>query len=439
MAVSARQAAYQVLMRCRKSGAWSEDAVSSEISKCGLDHRDGALCSRIAIGVMQNTELLDYYIGSYCSMPLKKLDPRLLDILRLSAYQLLFMDKIPVSAAVNEGVTLCKKQVNQKAAGLCNAVLRRIGENRENMPAISAETPIEYLSVRYSHPKWMIEELAEEYGYEFTEQFLSANNEVPPVFAHGNTLRENVDLMRDLRELGAEPSNLEGTVILDSTAGMTETEAFKRGDFYIQDMAAKLAALVSDAQPGMTVLDSCAAPGGKTVAAAMLMENKGKIISCDIHEKKLRLIRENTARLGIDIVETRAMDARKPHEDMRNRFDLIIADVPCSGLGVIRRRPEIRRKSKEELDNLPMIQMEILEGLAPCLKDGGTLVYSTCTVRGKENEQLMQTFLQRHSEFTAEAFTLPAGIGEVANGMITFWPHIHNTDGFFVCKMRKRI
>ena len=180
---------------------------------------------------MQNTELLDHYIGSYCSMPLKKLDPRLLDILRLSAYQLLFMDKIPVSAAVNEGVTLCKKQVNQKAAGLCNAVLRRIGENRENMPAISAETPIEYLSVRYSHPKWMIEELVEEYGYEFTEQFLSANNEVPPVFAHGNTLRENVDLMRDLCELGAEPSNLEGTVILDSTAGMTETEAFKRGDF----------------------------------------------------------------------------------------------------------------------------------------------------------------------------------------------------------------
>ena len=439
MAVSARQAAFQVLMRCRKSGAWSEDAVSSEITKCGLDSRDGALCSRIAIGVMQNAELLDYYIGCYCSTPLKKLDPRLLDILRLSAYQLLFMDKIPVSAAVNEGVALCKKQVNQKASGLCNAVLRRIAENIENMPEIPGKPGVDYLSIRYSHPKWMVEELIGEYGYEFTEQFLAANNETPPVFAHSNTLRGNVDLMGDLQVLGAQESALKGTVVLDSTAGMTELEAFQRGDFYIQDMAAKLAALVSDARPGMTVLDSCAAPGGKTVAAAMLMENKGKIISCDIHEKKLRLIRENTARLGIDIVETRAMDARRPHEDMVNAFDLIIADVPCSGLGVIRRRPEIRRKSEAELDNLPNIQLDILEGLAPCLKDGGVLVYSTCTVRSKENEGLVKAFLERHAEFEAEAFTLPAGIGEVPAGMMTFWPHIHNTDGFFVCKLRKRI
>ena len=423
MAVSARQAAFQVLMRCRKNGAWSEDAVSSEITKCGLDQRDGALCSRIAIGVMQNTELLDYYIGCYCSMPLKKLNPRLLDILRLSAYQLLFMDKIPVSAAVNEGVALCKKQVNQKAGGLCNAVLRRIAENRENMPEIPGKPGAEYLSVRYSHPKWMAEELIAENGYDFAEQFLAANNQTPPVFAHTNTLKENVDLLHDLQEFGARSAGLDGTVILDTTAGMTETDSFKNGEFYIQDMAAKLAVLAGSACSGMTVLDSCAAPGGKTVGAAMLMENKGKIISCDIHEKKLRLIRENTQRLGIDIVETRTMDARKPHADMADRFDLIIADVPCSGLGVIRRRPEIRRKSESELNNLPQIQMDILEGLAPCLKNGGVLVYSTCTVRSKENELLVKEFLARHSEFEAEAFTLPGEFGEVQTGMMTFWPH----------------
>lgn len=439
MAVSARQAAYQVLMRCRKNGAWSEDAVSAEIERSGLDSRDGALCSRIAIGVMQNMELLDHYIGCYCSMALKKLDPRLLDILRLSAYQLLFMDKIPVSAAVNEGVALCKKQVNPKASGLCNAVLRRIAENREHMPEIPGNPGAEYLSIRYSHPKWFVEELIAEHGYEFTELFLAANNETPPVFAHSNTLRGAVDLMAELRELGAKPSALEGTVILDSTAGMTELQAFRRGDFYIQDMAAKLAALVSEARSGMTVLDSCAAPGGKTIAAAMLMENQGEIVSCDIHDKKLRLIRENTARLGIDIVETRAMDARKPQEDMTGRFDLIIADVPCSGLGVIRRRPEIRRKSESELNNLPSIQLDILEGLAPCLKPGGVLVYSTCTVRSRENALLVHEFLSNHKEFETEAFKLPAGIGEVPSGMMTFWPHIHNTDGFFVCKMRKRI
>ena len=439
MAISARQAAYQVLMRCRKSGAWSEDAVSSEIEKSGLDHRDGALCSRIAIGVMQNTALLDYYIGCYCSMPLKKLDPRLLDILRLSAYQLLFMDKIPVSAAVNEGVSLCKKQVNPKASGLCNAVLRRIAENRENLPEIPGKPGVDYLCVKYSHPKWLVEELVREHGYAFTEQFLKANNMTPPVYAHSNQLRENVDLLAELACLGAEPSVLNGSVILSSTAGMTELEAFRRGDFYIQDLAAKLAALAADAKPGMMVLDSCAAPGGKTIAAALKMENKGNIISCDIHEKKLRLIHENTQRLGIDIVETRSMDARKPHADMENRFDLIIADVPCSGLGVIRRRPEIRQKKKEELDNLPSIQLDILEGLAPCLKNGGVLLYSTCTVRSLENELLVREFLENHPEFKAEAFSLPCEIGVVESGMMTFWPHIHNTDGFFVCKLRKQI
>ena len=438
MAITARQAAYQVLMRCRKNGAWSEDAVSSEIAKCGLDSRDGALCSRIAIGVLQNTNLLDYYISCYCSTALKKLDPRLLDILRLSAYQLLFMDKIPVSAAVNEGVSLCKKQVNPKASGLCNAVLRRIAENRENLPEIPGKPGAEYLSVRYSHPLWMVEEMVAQHGYEFTEQALAANNEIPPVYAHSNTLHAHADLLESLQSFGAQPTQLNGSVALDTTSGVAQCETFLNGDFYIQDMAAKLAAFVGQACPNMTVIDACAAPGGKTIASAILMVNQGRIISCDIHEKKLRFIRENTQRLGINIVETRAMDARKPNDDLIGIADLIIADVPCSGLGVIRRRPEIRWKNREELDHLPAIQMDILEGLVPCLKPGGAIVYSTCTVRSKENELLVQQFLDKHSEFIAEAFTLPCGIGEAASGMMTFWPHLHNTDGFFVCKLRKR-
>ena len=439
MAVTARQAAYQVLMRCRKDGAWSEDAVSAEIAKCGLDSRDGALCSRIAIGVLQNIGYLDYYIGYYCSMPLKKLDPRLLDILRLSAYQLLFMDKIPVSAAVNEGVSLCKKQVNPKAAGLCNAVLRRIGENREQLPEIPGKPGAEYLSVRYSHPLWYVQELMEQYGLEFAQQVLEANNEIPPVYAHANPLCGDVCLTESLADFGAAAAALDGTVTLTTTAGIATCESFRKGEFYIQDLAAKLAGLVGDAKPGMTVLDACAAPGGKTMTAAMRMDNCGRIISCDVHEKKLRLIRENAQRLGVTIVETRAMDARKPMEDLTGIADLVIADVPCSGLGVIRRRPEIRNKSREELDRLPEIQLDILEGLAPCVKAGGVLVYSTCTVRSKENELLAEEFLRRHEEFVAEPFTLPCGIGDVDTGMMTFWPHLHGTDGFFVCKMRKRI
>ncbi len=437
MTGGARQTAYTVLMRCRKSGAWSEDAISSECIKAGLDMRDTALCSRIVMGVLQNLTLLDFRIAEYCATPLRKLDPRVLDILRLSAYQLLMMDKIPVSAAVNEGVQLCKRNGLARAAGLVNAVLRRLAEHRERLTEIPGKGTAAYLATKYSHPLWLVEEYVEQYGYDFAEQALSANNDRAPIYAHANSLRP-ADLMKELSAFGARETGLDGCVELESAAGIAGTEAFRSGQFYIQDIAAKLAALTADAQPGMTVLDACAAPGGKSIAAAMAMKNTGRVISCDIHEKKLNLIRENGTRLGISIIEPRAMDARRPQEDLVGAADLVIADVPCSGLGVIRRKPEIRWKPQEELARLPEIQRDILEGLAPCVKPGGILLYSTCTVRSRENEELAGKFLADHPEFSAESFVLPLGIGNVSEGMFTFWPHLHRTDGFFVCKMRKK-
>lgn len=437
MAVTPRQGAYRVLMRCRKAGAWSEDAINTEITNSGLNGRDAALCSKIALGVMQNTSLLDYYIGCYSNTPVQKLDPRVLDILRLSAYQIIFLDKIPTSAAVNEGVKLCKEQVNPKASGLVNAVLRRIGENKNTLPEIPGEGTGEYLAVKYSHPLWLVEEYLAAHGYDFTEAALAANNCQAPIHAHDNPLRGSGDLLTELEGFGAKTTGLPGCVELRTTAGLTDTAAFKEGRVYIQDMAARMAALAGDAKPGMTVLDACAAPGGKSIASAIRMENHGRVISCDIHEKKLRLIEENARRLGITIIETLAMDARRPYEGLKGSADLVIADVPCSGLGVIRRKPEIRWKKQEELDNLPGIQRDILEGLAPCVKAGGVMLYSTCTVRAKENEEQVQAFLETHPEFAPEPFTLPCGIGEVDKGMITLWPNIHGTDGFFICKMRR--
>ena len=438
MAGNPRQAAYRVLMRCRRSGAWSEDAISSEIQKTSLSGRDGALCSRIVLGVLQNRTWLDFIIGTYCATPTEKLDPRVLDILRLSAYQILFLDKIPVSAAVNEGVSLCRREVNPGAAKLVNAVLRRIGEHREQLPEVPGMGTEAYLATRYSHPLWLAEELAAEHGYAFAEAALAANNEQPPVYAHANPLRPGTDLLTALADFGAEPTDLPGCVSLRTTAGITETEVFRNGGCYIQDAAARMAALAGGAKPGMTVLDACAAPGGKSVASAMAMENRGRVISCDIHEKKLRLIRENAARLGINIIETRAGDARRPDADLTGIADLVIADVPCSGLGVIRRKPEIRWKDQAELDNLPAIQRDILEGLAPCVRAGGVLLYSTCTVRTRENGGTVSAFLADHPEFTPEGFILPGSIGEVPSGQITLWPHLHGTDGFYICKMRKK-
>lgn len=436
MADTARQTAFRVLTRCRKNGSWSEDTIRAEIKKSALNEKDTALCSKISMGVMQNIELLDFYIDSFCTTPVGKLDPKVLDILRLSAYQIAFLDKIPPFAAVDEGVKLCKAESNVKAAGLVNAVLRRIVEQRTALPEVPNPGTVQHLATKYSHPLWLAEECVAEYGYGFTEAFFAANNRQAPVFAHANPLKPAIDLLADLSEFGAEETDLAGCVRLRTANGITETKAFQSGAFYIQDKAARLAALAGEANPGMTVLDACAAPGGKSIASAMRMENRGRIISCDIHEKKLRLIEENAKRLGITIIESLAMDARIPYEGLKRGADLVIADVPCSGLGVIRRKPEIRRKPKEELERLPEIQLAILEGLAPCVKSGGVLLYSTCTILARENRGTVDAFLRTHPEFSLEAFHLPS-IGSVPEGYITMWPHLHDTDGFFVCKMRK--
>lgn len=430
MADTARQAAFRVLVRCRKNGVRSEDALNAELNKSALSEKDAALCGKIVMGVLQNQEYLDHYIDSFCTTAVQKLEPRVRDILRLSAYQILFLDKVPPFAAVDEGVKLCKTQGSPRAAGLVNAVLRRIAGARDNLPELPGKGTADYLSVRYSHPLWLAEELMAGYGYDFAEGFLAANNEQAPVFAHENPLRPGP------MPAGA-PTALPGCVALESAAGITETEAFRDGRFYIQDMAARLAAMAADARPGMTVLDACAAPGGKSVACAMAMENRGRVLSCDLQEKKLKRIEENARRLGITVIETMAMDARAPYTGLHGAADIVIADVPCSGLGVIRRKPEIRRKPREELDRLPAIQRDILEGLASCVKPGGVLLYSTCTVRRQENEETVQTFFQGHPEFQPEGFDLPV-TGSVPGGMVTLWPHVHGTDGFFICKMRKR-
>lgn len=437
MADTARQAVCRVLARCRKDGAWSEEAIRGEIHKSGLKESDAALCSKISMGVLQNSSLLDYYIGCYSNTPVEKLSPKVLDILRLSAYQILFLDKIPAFAAVNEGVKLCKTGETRKAAGLVNAVLRRIAEHRAELPEVPGKGTAQYLSIMYSHPLWLVETCVKEHGYDFTERFLAANNEQAPIFAHINPLKQERNLCTELSEFGAEPTAFPGCIRLRTTAGIAETAVFRDGAFYIQDLAARLATVAGDPQPGMTVLDACAAPGGKSVSCAMRMENRGRIISCDIHEKKLRMIQENAERLGITIIETMTMDARKPYDGMKHMADLVIADVPCSGLGVIRRKPEIRWKPETEINRLPEIQQDILEGLAPCVKAGGVLVYSTCTVRREENGDVIEAFLSRHPDFSPEAFDLQT-VGLVPEGRITLWPHIHGTDGFFICKMRKQ-
>ena len=435
----ARRAALTALQKWRKSDAWSDAALNTSIQRAGLDVRDAALASRICYGTIQNLALLDHVIQQCCDRPISKIEPQVLDILRIAAYQILFLDRIPVHAAVSEAVECCKASGSKRAAGFVNAVLRRIAALDGEIPNLPEKDTTAYLSVRYSHPLWYCALLVSEYGYEFAESALAANNAETPACLQCNQLR--IDASRLFAELKAAGYAVEmhpdlPDAMLCSGGDLTASQAFADGWFYVQDAAAKNAVLIADPQPGMRVLDACAAPGGKSFAAAIQMEDKGEIISCDIHEKKLSRLRTGADRLGFRCIRTHPMDARKPDLEASG-FDVVLADVPCSGLGVIRKKPEIRYKNEADLTALPAIQADILTGLAPLVKPGGVLLYSTCTVLKRENEDVVNAFLNSHRAFSLEPIRLPWL--NAPNGMHTFWPHIDGTDGFFVAKLRKQI
>ena len=337
---------------------------------------------------MQNKILCDYYISVFSTVKLNKIEPVVLDILELSLYQLLFLDKIPASAAVDEAVKLTKKFANPRAAGFVNAVLRKVSAAKGSLPEIKAQTKNEYLSIKYSHPPALVERLSKFLDSESLEKLLAANNEIPPVTAQVNTLK--TDAEKVLAALSAEGvsatrnSLLDDCVQISGLGSLESSEVFKGGLITIQDLAARLAVMAAEPREGQMVLDACAAPGGKSFMAAMLMRNKGSILAADINAKKLARIEEGAKRLGIDIIKTARIDATARNEDFIGRFDLVIADVPCSGLGIIRKKPEIRYKSMEEIGALPAIQLKILENLSNYVNKGGVLLYSTCTIiRGK--------------------------------------------------------
>lgn len=435
MQKSARDAALEILERCRRDKAWSGAAIDNSIKKYGFDRRDAAFVSRLCLGVMQNTRLCDFYIDNWCTT---KLEPKVRDILRLGVYQILFLDKVPDSAAVNESVALCRKSGNAKAAGLVNAVLRRVSDNKSNLPEIPDKGTAKHLAIKYSHPEWIANYIIALHGYEFAEEFLRANNTPPKLTIQVNTLKTGVEeyceLLRGCKIEYELSESVPGCIELSGGAAAA-LPGFEEGLFYVQDRAARCAAVIANPEKGMAVLDACSCPGGKSFAAAIAMLNEGSIRSCDIHEKKLNLVISGAERLGINIISTEAMDARTFSEDYEEKFDVVIADVPCSGIGVVAKKPEIRNKTWNEISSMPQIQADILENLSRYVKPGGVILYSTCTIIKEENEDVVSAFLGKRVDFKAEAFSL--GSIQAAEGMYTFWPNIDGTDGFFAAKLRK--
>lgn len=440
--MGARETALLTLDACEKQGAWSNAYLKKAIRRDGLDRRDAALASRLCFGVLQNKLLLDFYLGKFSNVKPEKLEPRVRQALRLGLYQLLFLDKVPEHAAVNESVALARKYSrNPRSAGLVNAVLRAFLRQKDALPAVEGRDALETLSLRHSHPRWLVEAFAARLGMDEAETLLRLNNEQPPTCAQVNVLKTTPEALgAALRasEAEAEPHPWLGNcLLLSGTGDLEQLDCFRAGDFYVQDTASRLAVLASGVKPGDRVLDACAAPGGKSFAAAIQMENEGEVVSCDIHPHKIGLMETGAARLGLTCIKAREQNAKTFVQEWVRSFDAVLADVPCSGLGIIRKKPDIRYKDPKPMEGLPAVQGGILDNVSRYVKPGGTLLYSTCTLLQRENEDVVTAFLADHPDFAPEPFTLPGPVG-ACGGMVTLWPQRHGTDGFFVAKLRRR-
>ena len=434
--MTAREAALRALVACEQQGAWSDGFLKKILRTAGLDSRDAALTTRLCFGVIQNRLLLDHYLGKLSTVKLEKMEPAVRNALRLGAYQVLFLDRVPDHAAVSEAVDLARKgSKNPRSAGLVNGVLRSLVRQKDSLE------PPEDPAVRYSHPRWLADLFTRRLGREEAAALMAADNGEPPTCAQVNTTKATVEAVADsLRAEGVEVAPhpwLPNCLLLSHTGSLEELTAFREGLFYIQDAAAKLAVLAADPREGMDVLDACAAPGGKSFAAAIAMDGRGKVVSCDIHPHKMDLIRAGAKRLGLDCITAQVLDGKECKEEYLDGFDLVLADVPCSGLGIIRKKPDIRYKDPKPLEGLPRVQKAILDNVCRYVKPGGVLLYATCTLLERENEDVVRAFLDKHKDFTLEGFQVPGDFEGARDGMVTCWPHRHGTDGFFFAKLRR--
>ena len=437
--MGARETALNALIACRKEGAWSNGVLKSYIQRDRLDKRDAALAARLCYGVLQNRLLLDHYLQQLLTGKLKSLHPAVHDILHLGMYQICFLDKIPDSAVVNESVALTKKYCprQKNAPGLVNAVLRsaiRAGD--------TLQQPKSYVE-KYSHPQKLVDLLKSYVGKERLEPMLKANNEIAPTVIQVNTLRTNTDqLLQQLEQAGVSVRKhdwMPDCLVLTGTGDLERLKSFQDGLFYVQDCAAKLSVLCAQLPKDAKVLDCCAAPGGKSFAAAIAMEGTGSITSCDIYPHKAELIQNGASRLGFENITAMVQDASVFVPEWEQMMDAVIADVPCSGYGIIRKKPDIRYKDPASMEQLPELQKKILCNQARYVKPGGVLLYSTCTLLHRENEAVVETFLKENQEFTLESLRLPAVFPENTTGMLALVPGEYDTDGFFISRLRRKV
>jgi len=444
---SVRRLASEILLKVDIQKAYADILLDQRIRIQRLQERDRALLTELVYGTLRWRGAIDAQLNRHLRRPLAETDPFIRNLLRVTLYQLLFLDKIPDYAAVNEAVQLAKKHGGGKVAGFVNGALRNfLRRNNETATPQATDDSIAVLAVKYSHPEWLVKKWLEYFGLEGAKELMRANNERSPLVLRVNTLKSDRRALLDLLERNgvtavATQWSPEG-VWVQSGSAVDGLPGFHQGLFQVQGEASQLVAYLLASQPEERVLDACAAPGGKTTHIAELMNDAGEVTALDISARGIEKIRDNAARLGLTSVRALRSDASRDFPgSFLGHFDRVLVDAPCSGLGTLRSHPEIKwHRNPSDIERLGRLQEKILDRVVPCLRPGGVLVYSTCTLTRDENEQVVESFLKAHREFELEnaAGYLPEQAKSMVQGSYFLaLPHRHNTDGFFAARMRK--
>ncbi len=425
------------LLNKMEKGAFSNLVLDSSLKVSDFSERDKGFVSRLFYGVLERKITLEYVISAYSSKPLHKLDATVVNILKIGLYQLLYMDAVPDNAAVNESVNLIKKSVKSSASGFVNAILRNF--IRDGKKIKYPTDKVERLGIEYSCNKELASKLCSEYSFELAENLLSESLNPHKTFLRVNTLKTSDNELINLlasEGISADKSEiLEGCLVTDKLGSVEKSKLFADGYFHIQDLSSQLCCKCLAPVSGETIIDICAAPGGKTFTIAEMMNNNGVIIAGDLHEKRVNLIRNSAEKLGINIINAVKNDA-KVFNDSFPMADKVLCDVSCSGFGVIRSKPEIKYTELDTISKLPQIQYEILKTASGYLKKGGELVYSTCTINREENDMIIDKFLEENSDF--EPVDIFKEYSEFTEGhKMTIFPKYFGCEGFFISKIRK--
>lgn len=440
---SARRLAYQALYDVLEKGAYANITLQTIWGTYHLKKEESHLLTELVYGVLRKYKYLLWIISQLSTQPLKKLHPSVRILLCLGLYQLIFLSRIPESAAVNESVKIARKVTHQGNVRFINGVLRNYLRQKDHFTIPSQEeNSLLHDELTYNMPRWLLQRWEAAWGREQMEAVCQALNETPAMTIRINRLKSSKEeIEKELTEAGVAWEEIPGLtegLIIRKGAGQFFASFLPEGKAYVQSASSMVPAKVLAPKAGQQVLDMCAAPGSKTTQMAEMMDNEGSIDAWDLYPHKISLIKKNAKKEGITIIHAGARDAAKPMPQVNEKYDCVLLDAPCSGLGVLGHKAEIRwRRKEEDLKEFPPLQKALLTCAASYVKPGGTLVYSTCTLNAEENEEMVQWFLQQFPVFTAEPFTLDH-IKEAPEGQITLWPHEWGSDGFFVAKFRKK-